>query len=107
MPETVLSLIAVFNVLFHKIIYTLSLSGAPSGRSQEPEAFHNNATSRGLHRIFSPAKAGELQTAGLKPCRNAAEIKGCSGHDNRFPTDCCVSFTNCRTNIHRLILLKD
>src|SRR5271157_1243990 len=33
LPETVLSPISVFNVLFHKIIHTLSLSGAPSGRS--------------------------------------------------------------------------
>jgi hypothetical protein len=33
---------------------------------QEPEAPYNNATSRVLHRIPSPAEAGEFQTAGLK-----------------------------------------
>jgi hypothetical protein len=54
-PETVLSLIAVFKVLFHKIIYTLSLSGAPSGRG------------RTLSSITRPP-------AGLKPRRNAAAI---------------------------------
>jgi hypothetical protein len=89
MPDTVLSLISVFNVLFHKIIYTLSLSGAPSSRSR---------------RLFSITRP----PAGLKPRRNVAgiKLKGAQGMIIDTLWLASGSFINGRVKIHCLVLLK-